>query len=235
MNILHSLKFLLVATLLTCFAQQAVQAQAPQGAPLKGTVIETMNSGGYTYARLKKDDGSEQWVAMPETTVTTGQALTVLPGAEMQNFESKTLKRKFDSIIFSGGVADAGAAAAPSGMPAHPAVPKPAAEKIEVEKAAGPNGYRVAEIFADPALDQKTVAVRGKAVKVLRGIMGKTWIHLQDGTGEAEKATHDLVVTSQDAPEVGTVVTMEGRVARDKDFGSGYRYAVIVEDAVVKK
>jgi len=77
--------------------------------------------------------------------------------------------------------------------------------------------------------------VRGKVAKVSAGIMGKNWIHLQDGSGNQKKGTHNLVVTSQDLPAVGDVVTMGGTFYKDKDFGSGYRYDVIVEEAVIKK
>jgi len=106
---------------------------------------------------------------------------------------------------------------------------------IKVEKAKGPNAYTVGEIFAKSAdLDKKPVAVRGKVVKVSTGIMGKNWIHLQDGSGIAGKGTNDLVVTSKDVPKVGDVVTASGTLSKDKDFGAGYKYPVIVEEATFK-
>lgn len=70
---------------------------------LTGKVIETMNAGGYTYVQID-NSGKNSWVAVPETKVVAGQEITFAPGAVMNNFESKTLKRKFDSIIFSSGV-----------------------------------------------------------------------------------------------------------------------------------
>ena len=63
--------------------------------------------------------------------------------------------------------------------------------------------------------------------------MGKNWIHIQDGTGDPQKNTHDLVVTTDGMAEKGEVVTIEGVVAANKDFGSGYKYEVIIEDAKV--
>jgi hypothetical protein len=70
---------------------------------LSGKVVETMNSGGYTYVSLEKN-GKKTWVAMPATAVKVGQEITCQPGAEMRNFTSKTLNRTFESIIFSGGI-----------------------------------------------------------------------------------------------------------------------------------
>ncbi|MFO0751961.1 MAG: hypothetical protein U0411_01375 [Thermodesulfovibrionales bacterium] len=70
---------------------------------VSGKVVETMDSGGYTYVRLEKN-GKKIWAAIPQTKVSKGQTLSLKPGTEMVNFESKTLKRTFDTIIFSEGV-----------------------------------------------------------------------------------------------------------------------------------
>lgn len=77
----------------------------PQSAPpLSGKVVETMNSGGYTYIHLEKD-GKKTWVAVPQMKVAKGQNISLSPGIEMKDFESKTLKRKFKKIYFSTGPA----------------------------------------------------------------------------------------------------------------------------------
>jgi hypothetical protein len=109
--------------------------------------------------------------------------------------------------------------------------------EIKVEKAPGENSYSVAEIFSKAAeLDGKTVVVKGKVVKVSPRIMGRNWIHLQDGTGSPDDNTHDLVVTTSQEPEADwDIITMEGVLAANKDFGSGYSYAVIIEDANLKQ
>ncbi|MGE5189770.1 MAG: hypothetical protein ACM3NF_06905 [Gemmatimonadota bacterium] len=107
---------------------------------------------------------------------------------------------------------------------------------VHVDKATGADAHTVAELHAKgAALAGKKIAVRGKVVKVSRSIMNRNWVHLQDGSGDAAKGTHDVVVTTQDSPEVGDVVTARGVLAKDKDFGAGYVYAVIVEEATVKK
>jgi hypothetical protein len=110
------------------------------------------------------------------------------------------------------------------------------AEPIKVEKAKGADAYTVSETYGEAGkLDKKTVSVRGKVVKVSKGIMGKNWVHLQDGSGDAGKGTNNLVATTQDDPKVGDVVTARGTLYKDKDFGAGYLYKVIVEEATVKQ
>ena len=110
-----------------------------------------------------------------------------------------------------------------------------ASETIKVDKAKGAGACTVSETFEKAGkLDKKTVVVRGKVVKVSRGIMGKNWVHLRDGSGDPGKGTNNLVVTTQDVPKVGEVVTAKGTLYKDKDFGAGYKYKVIVEEATVK-
>jgi hypothetical protein len=79
-------------------------AQTGQGmTSISGKVLETMDSGGYTYVNLESD-GKKVWAAIPVTPVKVGQQLTLLPGMKMDNFTSKSLNRTFDSVIFSGGI-----------------------------------------------------------------------------------------------------------------------------------
>ena len=93
------------------------QARLPQGHPqvpaqsqansstISGKVVETMNSGGYTYVNMEKD-GKKTWVALPVMQVSIGQELVLVNGTEMKNFSSKSLNKTFDSIIFSSGPAE---------------------------------------------------------------------------------------------------------------------------------
>ena len=203
-----------------------------------GKVVETMNGGGYTYANLEKD-GKKTWVAFSTLETRVGDKLSFKGCMEMPNFQSKALDRKFDSILFCGqpevapraAVKDVKGKKSPGSTGA-----AAAAGKIKVEKASGANAYTIAEIFAKRgALNGKQVVVKGQVVKVASGIMDRTWIHLQDGTGSEKQKTHDLVVTSKDSAEIGDVVTISGTLAKDKDFGSGYKYNVIIEKGIVKK
>ena len=224
------------------------------GMPVKGKVMEVQSAAGYTYLLLKNEQGT-LWTAVPETEVEAGQEVVVSPGMLMKSFESKALGKNFDMIIFSSGLADAdtiqkaaaqasahasGEMKAPvsdaeleklSGGSARAVVP---ADEVKVEKAEGDNARTVEECFADAEqLDKKKVRVRGKVMKFSQMIMGKNWIHLQDGTGDPEKKTHDLVVTTSGMTKKGEVITVEGILHKEKDFGAGYRYAAIIEEAKV--
>ncbi len=256
-------------------APAASQAVNMDGKPIKGKVLETMNAAGYTYIKVAADQG-EVWVAIPESKVEVGEVVMANPGMAMSDFESKTLKRTFDVIIFSSGLGDPnkpfnpkkGAAMGGPGdksfaaaMQAEGANPHaggmmgggamggaamgattggsstavvPAAE-VKVDKATGDNAATVGECF-DKAkdLNNKKVKVRGKVMKVSKRIMGKNWVHIQDGTGNPMKNTHDLVVTTMAEPELDSVVVVEGTLHADKDFGAGYKYDVIIEDAEIK-
>ena len=129
--------------------------------------------------------------------------------------------------------ADAAAAAAVAAK-GHP-LPSTETSDIRltgISKAEG--GKTIQEIFDDRAsLAGSKVAVRGKAVKVNPGIMGKNWVHIRDGSGA--NGDNDLTVTtgSRALPDVGDLVLVTGTVALDQDFGMGYQYAVIVQDAEI--
>ncbi len=205
---------------------------------LSGKVVETMDSGGYTYVCLEKK-GKKTWAAIPKMKVSVGQQISLMPGAEMVNFTSTSLHRTFDSIIFSTGPASGASSAGKENADKKTSGSKTAsspAKDIKVAKATGPDAYTVGEIYEKrTALNEKTAVVKGKVVKVSGGIMGKNWIHLQDGTGDPKQGTNDLVVTSDEIPSAGDVITVKGTVFKDKDFGSGYKYAVIIEKASIQR
>jgi hypothetical protein len=233
-------------------SQNQVPADTGTEAPveidlLSGKVTEFINSAGYTYILLD-DEGEKIWVAVPEMQVSVGEDVVLQPGIEMVDFTSSTLNRTFERVILSAGpVSEKGgpmekdlgmpSGDTPMGMVKAPArggmgVSTPIDDDVKVEKATGQGAYTVAEIYEKKSsLCNNKVVVRGKVVKVLPKILGKNWIHLQDGTGDEKRGDYDLVVTSQDMPSVGDVVTVSGTLYTDKDFGAGYKYSVIVEEA----
>lgn len=213
---------------------------AADGAQLNpsGKVVETMDGGGYSYANLESK-GVQTWVAYPSQETRVGETLSFRGCMTMPGFESKALKRKFDNILFCSapeGKSAAAAKATPAEAKKSPAGQGAKKLPIKVAKASGANAYTVEEIFAKrAALNGKQVVVQGQVVKVASGIMNRNWIHLQDGSGSESKKTNDLVITSEEAPEVGAVVTFTGTLAKDKDFGGGYKYNAIIEKGRTKK
>jgi len=212
---------------------KAEPAASKPGGAISGKVAETMEASGYTYV-LVENGAEKTWVAGPKTAVKVGDEVSVAEGSLMNKFESKSLKRTFEKIVFSSAimVGGAGKVSGVTQTPVnHTQAPVESAVDLKgISKAKG--GKSVAEIFAErSALNGKNVLVRGKVVKAMSGIMGKNWLHIKDGTGGA--GADDLVVTTAVTAKVGDKVLVNGKVASDKDFGSGYKYDVIVEDAEV--
>lgn len=226
-------------------APQAAPNAAPQQAPAQGPnvtgrVVQTINSGGYSYVLLKKTNGDKVWVAAPELKINVGEDATFEGGMEMVNFQSSTLKRTFEKVIFSNGIvkgkdAKTGEAKKEARSPGSTgAAVAVTDEKVKVKKATGKNAYTIAEIFKKKAkLKNKQVVINAKVVKVSSGIMNRNWIHIQDGTGNHSTADNDLVITSDAIPLVGDVITVKGKIETNKDFGGGYKYNVIIEKAKI--
>jgi hypothetical protein len=225
---------LLAAIGFTVHAAPPTQAAAA-APPMIGEVLETQNVDGYTYLRLKTAQQGEVWAAVPTTTVKKGAQVTIGNPMTMHDFESKTLKKKFDTIVFGQIVEPGTKPVSPHGAAPVTSAP-PAAMVAKVPKATGPDAKTVAEVVTGKAkLKDKTVVVRGQVVKVNLGIMGKNWVHLRDGSGSAAAGTHDILVTTKDTAAVGDIVNAKGTVRTDVTVGPGYAYAVLIEDAAVRK
>ena len=217
-------------------AQPAAAANNPAAANAKtGKVVETMNSGGYTYVQV--DTGSEKfWAAAPQFQVKVGDPVVVPAGLAMPNYHSKTLNRDFDNLYFVDHIVVGGAEslqqAAGSTTPNdRTQVKETNVDFSGLKKVEG--GSTVADIFTNKkTLAGKEVKIRAKVVKFSPQIMGKNWIHIEDGTGS--KGTNDLTVTTTATAKVGDTVLVTGKVTADKDFGFGYKYDLILEDAQVK-
>ena len=230
------LVFVMMLGVGVAFAADKPAPAAPTS--IKGKVLEVKDVETYTYLRLKTKDG-EVWAAVGKAPVKMGSDVTIENAAVMTNFESKTLKRKFDQIYF-GSLAGSGAPAHVAGgdmAAAHAGIAKSGdVGDVKVPKATGPDARTVAEVVAKRAdLKDKAVVVKGKVVKFTPGVMGKNWIHLRDGTGTAADGTNDVVVTTQDETKIGDVVLVKGIVHTDRDLGSGYSYRVLIEEATLQK
>lgn len=219
-----------------------VLAGPANGAPLRGKIVEALNASSYTYLRLATGDG-EIWAAVPRGTFVAGSEVSIANALPMDGFESKALKRTFARIVFGtvegaqretdakvGIPMDANHAEALRKLQAEAHGAASATEILQVPRASGPAGHTVAEILAQKArLKDTAVTVRGKVVKASANILGRNWLHLQDGSGG------DLLVTTRDAVPAGEVVQASGALRLERDFGAGYRYDVILEDATISR
>jgi len=227
--------FAVVMLLCASAGWSADQAAPAAAAVLKGEVLEVKDVESYSYLRLKTADG-ETWAAVGKAPLKKGAKVTIENTMVMTNFESKALKKTFPKIVF-GTLAGAGASAGGQMAAAHSGQPKAVfTGDVKVPKASGPDARTVAEVIGKSGeLKDKTVLIRGKVVKFSGGIMSKNWIHLRDGSGSAADKTDDLLVTTLDQAKVGDVVVVKGLVRTDKDFGAGYAYKVLVEEATLQK
>lgn len=240
-------------TLLTTFS--ALHLAASPGAAgnpveINGRVIEAINASGYTYVHVDTG-GKKVWAAATQLTAKVGDVVGFGDLLPMTNHQSKSLNRNFDLVYFAGrasvngrpaGSAAAGDISLPAGHPPTATAPvgnphggaaasAPALDLKGIVKAA--DGQTVAEIYAGKSrLAGKPVAVRGRVVKFNANIMGKNWLHLRDGSGS--EGTNDLTVTTAARVKVGDLVVVNGKLSVDRDFGAGYKYGLIVEDAQVK-
>ena len=210
-------------------AAPAAAAAASSGV-VSGVILETKDVDSYTYVRLKTKEG-ETWAAVGKAPLKKGATIAIEDAMVMKNFESKALKKTFQTIIFGTLAGSAKNMADPHGGVAKTVDTAP----IQVPKATGANARTVAEVVTKGAqLKDQQVQVRGKVVKFSAQIMGKNWIHLRDGSGSASDNSNDILVTSSAQTQVGDVVTVTGTVRVDKDFGAGYVYKVLIEEATLQ-
>lgn len=192
-------------------------------------VTEKIDASNYTYLRVNEKNKT-YWIAVTSMDIQKGDMVYFSQAMEMKNFKSESLNRTFESILF---VQDA--SKFPNQKPGsnpHSNLTNQSNEQINIETPE--DGKTVEQIYAEKMeLKGRTVKVRGKVIKINQNIMNRNWVHLQDGTGD--ERSFDLVITTQDLANAGDIITVEGTVAVDKDFGSGYFFPVIVEEAKIVK
>jgi len=212
-------------------AQTAAPVEAPSGGGITGEVLETMDAGGYTYVLVKTADG-DVWAAGPQATIAVGDQVDLGSGMLMSDFKSETLDRTFEKIYFVGAIGSGAAADTPAMPEGHGALPVEESDVDLSDVAKADGGYTIAEMYALGAdADSREFAVRGRVVKANMNIMGTNWYHIRDGS---ETGVHgDLTITSSSVLSVGDLVVVTGAGTVDKDFGAGYRYDLIIEDATV--
>ena len=217
----------------------ALSTPGPPGM-VRGEALETMDSGGYTYVFM--DTGQDQrWVAALETPVAVGDVIQTDQGMAMNGFTSNTLNRTFNVVYFVSSLQNLSGGSQPmaqaSGeLPAgHPDVTGGAVAAAAVpDIEAFEEGRDIAYVYANKDdLAGSEMTLRGRVVKYNPGILGWNFIHIQDGSGDAAAGDNDLIVTTKSTTEVGETVVLTGNIVLDKDFGAGYSYPVLIEDASI--
>lgn len=238
-----NLSLLMVMVLFACDAKERVkgpqagvqhkdkvtQASAAAGHTVK--VEEVIQANSYTYLRVTEGN-KEFWIATAKQPIEKGMTLSFDQGLEMPDFESKELNRTFDSIWFVGQMRGApqGSSISDGAVSPYGSEKKAKSSGVNVEKFTG--GVSVEDLFSDMAsYGNTTVSIRGEVSKFNSGIMGRNWVHLQDGTSAGKY--FDLTVTTLETVKPGDIVIFSGKIILDKDFGAGYTYDLIMEEAVL--
>lgn len=239
----------ILSALLACFAfallnmgainhayagtNNADEMQQQSAGKIFGKVTELLEAGGYTYAEVDTGQG-KVWAAATNTQLKIGDMVSFTTEMPMQNFHSKSMNRDFPLLYFVSGfdTGNAGQAGATTAMASPQAKTKPAsmARPIEgIDKLDG--GSTIAELYTDKQKHNgKAIRVRGQVTKVTTNIKGKNWLHIRDSS-----TLDDLTVITDGMAGIDAIVIVEGKLALDKDFGYGYFYPLIIEDASVTK
>jgi len=214
------------------------------------TVLEVIQVEKYTYLRVREGE-KEMWIAVPTLEAKPQDVLYYERGMVMTDFESKELKRKFDKILFVDKVAkDKNELMREQNLAAiHESIQNnaskgnqtangstssqnPVKQSLKIELPA--KGISIATLLKNPkSYEGKSVIIRGKITKYTGGVMGKNWIHLQDGTAFNDK--FEIVVTTAAELNEGDTVTFEGPITLNKDLGYGYFFEVLMENAKIIK
>ena len=195
-------------------------------------VEEILQAKKYTYLKVSEGETS-YWIAIPKSEIENGGTYFYRGGLKMRNFQSTDFNRVFEEVTLVskfGKTADLNAGSALD--QAYSKVAKTEQQNFDAKNVKPEKGsIAISELFKNKEkYAGKTILVKGQCVKLNSQIMGRNWVHLKDGTG----GNYDLTVTTQENVELGAIVLFEGKIILDKDFGSGYFFNVIMEEAVLK-
>lgn len=187
------------------------------------TILEALPTARYVYLRVK--EGQEEfWIATNKTEVIVGGTYFYREGLLKTNFESKEHKRVFEKLYLVSAIVPSDHASHTEATVTQPS-PSVSTKSVDLK-----GSVKISELVANPSkYAGKKIQISGQCTKVNINIMGRNWIHLKDGS----KDDYDLVVTSNMAVPEGHTVTVVGKVVLKKDFGSGYKYDILVEEGVI--
>jgi len=199
---------------------------------LSGELSETLNAGGYTYIKIIHD-GKPVWAAGPVTPVKKGDQVSFKTQMPMEKFHSKSLNRDFEILYFVDRFTVNGKEITKATQAAELDPHKNTKSQTAVVSlktfSKAENGQTIAEILKNKNnLEKQAVQVRGQVSKFTADVMGKNWIHIRDSSSQ-----QDLTITTEATVALNDIILVKGRLALNKDFGYGYIYEVIVEDAKV--
>ena len=205
-------KYLFAVSLIHLLAVCQVSAADEEG--YSGVVAETLDTGPYTYVLM--DTGSEKiWFAGPAADIKVGDSIKITSVMPMPKYYSKSLDREFEMLYFV------------TSLTGEEQSEGEVALDLSIMKAEG--GKTITEIMdQQQQLAGQVVSVRGQVIKYNRNILDNNWIHIRDSSGE-----QDLTITTKESVALGDVIVAVGKIGLNRDFGYGYVYDVMLEDAKI--
>jgi hypothetical protein len=214
-------------------------------------IEDVIQTSQYTYLLFKEtgnpdvNENDTVWCAVSAMEAKKGDKFYYKGGFPMENFPSKELNRTFAKILFIDDLSKNPDFVKKeiAAIPSHNSMSstdtslarKPKIEKLDIKIDAVSGGISIGDLFSKKdTYSGKTVKVKGQVIKFSPEIMGKNWIHLQDGTASKD-GKFDLTLTTDQTVKVGDIVIFEGKIALNKDLGYDYFYEVLMEDAKVLK
>ncbi len=197
----------------------------------KVIVEEVLHAEKYTYLNVSENE-ELFWIAIPRTEVQVGDTYYYKNGLMKKHFYSQEFKREFETIYLVSRYwkepSDAGGSALDEAL----SNAQGGAASIDLGDITPAEGaIKISEIVGNKEkYEDKSVLITGKCVKVNLMIMGRNWVHIKDGSMD----DFDFVVTTSENITVGTTISLEGTVTLNKDFGAGYKYDIIMEEARLK-
>lgn len=195
------------------------------GGQRHAVVQEVFVDGRYRILRVL-EGSTERWLIARTLEVAVGDHLDFEDGLVKTNYRSTALNRVFDEVeLVSAVVVSTHETTGADSHSAHVAMEAP-----EFNSTAAKGALSSAEVLKSAAkLNGQKVRVKGIVTKVNANIMKRHWVHIS----ESSQGASDLVITTQTLIPVGHSVVVEGVLSVKKDFGAGYVFDVIVENAEV--
>jgi len=196
----------------------------------KVVVEEVLPTEKYSYLRVK-ENGEEFWIAIPKGEVETGGTYYYRGGLKKTNFKSQEYDRVFETVYLVSGVSKDPGMNEMTGNP-HQGTSNTATNNDNSKIGPPAGGITISELISNKKnYEGKTVKIQGRVVKLNNMIMNRNWVHLQDASIKNEQG--DLTVTTKETVVMGDIVAFEGKISLNKDFGAGYKYEIIMEDAQI--
>ena len=196
-------------------------------------VMEVLNTTKYVYLKVR-ENGEQFWIATRKQDINIGGTYFYKGGLLKTNFESKEHNKVFEKIYLVTSLVQSNHGNNKSDpnlkiQKSNQNSEDDANRNKEIKNTQS-GSIKIAELVENyKKYEGKTVQVSGKCVKINPNIMGTNWIHIKDGS----KDDYDLVITSNTFVQEGSMITMKATVTLNKDFGSGYKYDLILENGTI--